>query len=354
LIFGLFAGSYESNKVNAKTRRYEKGSNLPSYIPSRNFALALMDLVLPANPVTPSGATGATAPSPATLNSPNPPGAAGVAGVATPPAPAAAPKPLQPLRDAISGIANTQLKGALLPLVDAAGDDVTKARENIELWYDSTMDRVSGWYKRRAQWIVLGLGLGVAIVVNADTITIGNGLSHDVSMRNALVAAAQEFAKINPASPPVPPPGASPSSVPAPGGVNPVPPPTPRPNKAVIAEVCKNDKESPVCTACTGDANSPACTACLKDENSPECKVARNLSQIRQLGLPVGWDTNDTRTIPRTFWGWVTKGLGWLVTATAISLGAPLWFDLLNKIMVVRSTVRPWEKSPEEPPVDRG
>jgi len=40
--------------------------------------------------------------------------------------------------------------------------------------------------------------------------------------------------------------------------------------------------------------------------------------------------------------------LGWLLTALAISLGAPFWFDLLNKFIVVRSTVKPKEKSPEE------
>jgi len=40
--------------------------------------------------------------------------------------------------------------------------------------------------------------------------------------------------------------------------------------------------------------------------------------------------------------------LGWLVTALALSLGAPFWFDLLNKFIVVRSTVKPKEKSPEE------
>ena len=32
--------------------------------------------------------------------------------------------------------------------------------------------------------------------------------------------------------------------------------------------------------------------------------------------------------------------LGWLITAFAISLGAPFWFDLLNKMMQVRNTVR--------------
>jgi hypothetical protein len=37
----------------------------------------------------------------------------------------------------------------------------------------------------------------------------------------------------------------------------------------------------------------------------------------------------------------------------AISLGAPFWFDLLNKFMVIRSTVKPHEKSPEESSEDR-
>jgi len=40
--------------------------------------------------------------------------------------------------------------------------------------------------------------------------------------------------------------------------------------------------------------------------------------------------------------------LGWLVTAFAVSLGAPFWFDMLNKSIVVRSTVKPHEKSQEE------
>ena len=40
--------------------------------------------------------------------------------------------------------------------------------------------------------------------------------------------------------------------------------------------------------------------------------------------------------------------LGWLLTALAVSMGAPFWFDLLNKFIVIRSTVKPKEKSPEE------
>jgi hypothetical protein len=50
---------------------------------------------------------------------------------------------------------------------------------------------------------------------------------------------------------------------------------------------------------------------------------------------------------------WIEIGLGWLVTALAIMLGAPFWFDVLNKFVVVRSTVKPHEKSPEEASEDR-
>jgi hypothetical protein len=50
---------------------------------------------------------------------------------------------------------------------------------------------------------------------------------------------------------------------------------------------------------------------------------------------------------------WYLKIIGWLITALAISLGAPFWFDILNKIMVVRSTVKPHEKSPEEASEDK-
>jgi len=32
--------------------------------------------------------------------------------------------------------------------------------------------------------------------------------------------------------------------------------------------------------------------------------------------------------------------LGWLITALAISLGAPFWFDLLNKLMTLRGSIK--------------
>lgn len=40
----------------------------------------------------------------------------------------------------------------------------------------------------------------------------------------------------------------------------------------------------------------------------------------------------------------LTLLLGYLITALAIMLGAPFWFDMLNKIMMIRSSLKPEEK----------
>jgi hypothetical protein len=79
---------------------------------------------------------------------------------------------------------------------------------------------------------------------------------------------------------------------------------------------------------------------------------------LKDLHLPVGWDKAALSfSCPASFNEWLKTFLfpwvGWILTALAASLGAPFWFDVLNKIMVIRSTVKPHEKSPEESSEDR-
>jgi hypothetical protein len=95
--------------------------------------------------------------------------------------------------------------------------------------------------------------------------------------------------------------------------------------------------------------------------------------------LPVGWkhmrsdwhriwSDLENLTAPRWSQGWwnaFDKDLGdslriflpliagWFITACAISFGAPFWFDMLNKVMVVRSTIKPQEKSQPEGSKDK-
>jgi hypothetical protein len=265
------------------------GSSLPSYIPARNFAQAVIDLVLRSN-MKPAPVVMAASPIPAASNAAVPPALADV-----PPEVRA----FNSLRDAVEDLPDDNVKKALQALLGSANGSMERARENIEAWFNSAMDRVSGWYKRWTQVVILILGLAVTVAVNADTIAICASLSQDKTVRENMVGAAQRYAD---------------------------------------AETKTKTKSD------TTKGDQPT--------SAPELK--KQLGEFGALGLPIGWDLEDPRTIPTgpgsgsKVLGWLSKVAGWVLTALAISLGAPFWFDLLNKFMVVRSTVKPEEKSPKE------
>ena len=117
---------------------------LPSYIPSRTFAAALLDILAKEDRRgTESSQT------------------------------------VESLRKTVIDCGNDRLKGALLPLINAAGNDLEKAQQNIEKWFDDTMDRVGGWFKRNARGWLLVLGFVVCVLLNADTFMVGKILWQD-------------------------------------------------------------------------------------------------------------------------------------------------------------------------------
>jgi hypothetical protein len=262
LIFGLFAGKYDPpTKRTWWPTALTRGRNLPSYIPRRNFALALMDIA---------------ARGPATDDVSSEPGTATLSPDA--------------VRANIRNLGNPAVQRVLLLAIDTAEGDFDKAVSNVEAWYDSSMDRVSGWYKRSTQWILFAIGLFIAVALNVDTVAIADYLYHEKAAREALVAEAQSASG---------------------------------------------------------------------DPNYLDRKYERVRKDLEALQLPIGWTNASVLrrdaegNFQATGFVWLETVAGWLVTAFAATLGAPFWFDLLNKIMVIRSTVKPHEKSPEEASEDR-
>ncbi|MGA9768674.1 MAG: hypothetical protein WBV94_06520 [Blastocatellia bacterium] len=271
LITSLYSADYATDSARSQLVRFVRGSDLPSYIPSKNFALALMDIA--ARGTIPE--QGGDATSSPTVS-------------------------LEGIRKNISkNITSTRVQRVVLTAIDMAQGDLGKAQENIEAWFNSAMDRVSGWYKRSTQWILFFFGLVVAVGLNINTITIADYLYRNDAER-AVVVAKAEKASTNPALP----------------------------------------------TSTGEEAN----------------KV------LAELKLPMGWSIGWGAPKPKPLTGWGdfwdrlsikswndfwAPILGWLMTAFAASLGAPFWFDILNRVMVIRSTVKPHEKSPEEASEDR-
>lgn len=62
--------------------------------------------------------------------------------------------------------------------------------EKLETWYDDSMNRVSGWYKRQVQVILFIIGIVLATTFNVDVLQIAGKLSTDKDARDQLVQLA--------------------------------------------------------------------------------------------------------------------------------------------------------------------
>ncbi len=75
----------------------------------------------------------------------------------------------------------------------------------------------------------------------------------------------------------------------------------------------------------------------------PQIGELPKLQQVfEQIQPVIGWSNT---TLPTNWSSWFLKIVGLLATTFAISLGAPFWFDLLNKFMSFRSSGPPAQTS---------
>src|SRR5688500_16278538 len=115
-------------------------------------------------------------------------------------------------------------------------------------------------------------------------------------------------------------------------------------NTIVIADELFHSAELRSTVAATADRIA---AAGLPSADAPANEVYQNnlaeLNKLAAAGLPMGWNESVTATLP----SFPIALVGWLITALAVTMGAPFWFDLLNKVMVFRSTFKP--KAQPEP-----
>ena len=207
---------------------------------------------------------------------------------------------------------NKAVEALLALLIDAKNDakedyqKLQKFQTNLENWYNDAMDRVSGWYKRYTQRVLLIVGLILAVAFNVNSISIAHLLWVDRDIRDGMVSAATDYLK-----------------------------------------------DHPNAESASGQTGQPTTEKALVDRMESSVNAVNEVTT--KYMLPVGW--RHTRCDYAKWWGEDPSGMslnalvvlvGWLITAGALSLGASFWFDMLNKIMVVRNTVKPQEKSPPE------
>ena len=230
--------------------------NAPAYINKTQFAEALLDI------------TGLSAATPA-------------AAAQAPAVQAAA--ELKARMDTLSaeaGNIDPQIKQLLQGMVTRCGGDIDRLRNDLADWFDNGMDRLSGEFKRRTQWMTFVIALIAAFAVNLDTIRVGTVLWGEPALAEKLKIA--QF----PASDP-----------------------------KTMGEAITNGEQ-----------------------------VFAALSAIAQEGFPVGWAPGHFLDLQDNQGHWAPLWLappslsyrpllGWFITAVAALFGAPFWFDMLQSIV---------------------
>lgn len=207
------------------------------------------------------------------------------------------PELMKSLRSLVTGVEGYAIQGET---------SLAVARKNVESWFDDAMTRLSGWYKRKAQLTALIIGLVLAILLNVDSINLATTLWREPTLRQAIVAQAETYAQANP-------------------------------------------------ELTTGEGN-------------PGKTVAELQAELKDLRIPFGWETttvflqagqtcqiipvsenavwgvwsgNSCKKVsnaPTDSTGWLGKIAGILFTALAAAQGAPFWFDILKRLVNVRSS----------------
>jgi hypothetical protein len=174
------------------------------------------------------------------------------------------------------------------------------------------MDRANGWYKRKLQFILFWLGFIVVAAFNVDTIRIASKLAKDEVARDQMVRLAIRDVA---------------------------------PNSSIEQAVQQIEQG--------------------RDSTDREKAFAESYRAVKSsiddankiIGL--GWDTTQARKMTFSFLGkqrayhhyhhlnpFRIEFWGIIITALALTLGAPFWFDLLRKLISIRGTgVNPDEEN---------
>ena len=211
----------------------------------------------------------------------------------------------QALREGISSIRNGPLRTSLSAVLADSNETLTTNQQKIEAWYNECMDRVAGWYKRRTVLWIWILALIVTIYLNADSIRISEILWTNQAIRAAVIESAKSRAQ------------------------------TERPEELMPLVVHPN-------------ANAPktAAPVALHHDDVLTKKERAELSGL------TGWSDDIKQWGQMNYWQRIWHAFkhipGWLLTIIAISLGAPFWFDLLNRFMNIRSAGRAPDERPDK------
>jgi hypothetical protein len=193
------------------------------------------------------------------------------------------------------GNLSAKVDGPLAPFIKDAAGQVDKLEADLTQWYDQSMDRLSGWYKRNVQLVLLAIGFVIAVTLNIDSLQIARSLWTQPLLRDVVTQSAGKF----------------------------------------------YDENKPAITAqntTAGDQNVGK-----GEQNAAKDRLETLQKTLEETNLPVGWTDKKWQfvTSPKLskqyIWTLLASLAGWFVTALASSLGTQFWFQTLGEALSLRA-----------------
>ena len=195
---------------------------------------------------------------------------------------------------------NPQLKKLLTGIVERSKGDLGKIETALAAWFNNGMDRLSGAYKRRTQLVTFIVALGLAAVLNVDTIRIARVLWEQPALANKLIVPTEVAAKLA-----------------AQGG---------------LESTTESTSTAPAASADKATSRNEA----PQKQPIGNAEADRTLDVLTKY-LPVGW-SGESWPLEDDPMHWLLAVVGWLITAIATLFGAPFWFDTLQAVVRLKGT----------------
>lgn len=248
-----------------------------------------------------------------------------------------------------------ETKSYLVALWQESGKQEIEFRKLLMAWYEATMERVTGMYKRKAQFNTFIIGFVIAITFNVNAIKIASKLFKDDDARAQITQLAAASIQLPTASDTT-----NTSSLDSLAF-----------QAKKVMKMLENDLATPnnllalgwdipldfsEYTTNTDTPNGQPLLTSAGDNSrikSPSTLTPCHLimQHLYRERLKAGiTNPKFALTLPEKIQFVASMAsqrealLGLLITAIAISMGAPFWFDLLSKVMKFKNTPPPSEK----------
>lgn len=174
-----------------------------------------------------------------------------------------------------------------------SGHDESVFKDKIEKWFSNNMVRVSGWYKRQIQKILLFVAFILAASMNIDSIRIARDIPHDDDLRAQMVKQLPELL----------------------------------PEQGLFSE--------------SHLGPNPSLTDEIVQLQERYQVLQQTTNELETLELPLGWHSFGFVSQSFQWYDWLLMVLGWFISAFAASMGADFWFSSIGKVINLRSGGKP-------------